>query len=210
MPVKQLSDVFNKTTTSYKFYWLLALLDNTDSTTLRISSMLTTMIAKSWYHVCYLGLSLGKQDQLHGVIQTTKNHSLLIDASTESEVISALQQSVTLLTFAHSLGRFVPYRFLSPWFSVELQGQPDHKKNDIIRICAERDFAAASAPLYKFTSNCQEIIMHPLWLEYFQQHHSTIQRFCHLHLLNFLQKRNPNASISHQNLFLQGNHTGVS
>jgi hypothetical protein len=67
LPIAALANSFEHVTTSYKFYWFLALLESVnenDERVFEIDSLLARMIAHAWYVVNDLRLSLGDNDQL--------------------------------------------------------------------------------------------------------------------------------------------------
>ncbi len=63
--VARLAAVFSDTTNSYKFYWLLAILDGlreTGQTQFSMRDLSLRMVANVWYPLDYFKLSFGKQD----------------------------------------------------------------------------------------------------------------------------------------------------
>jgi hypothetical protein len=102
LPIAALANSFEHVTTSYKFYWFLALLESVnenDERVFEIDSLLARMIAHAWYVVNDLRLSLGDNDQLKKLIDLLiKNSSLDIDSSRDciiQTVLTHLQQEDT-------------------------------------------------------------------------------------------------------------------
>ena len=65
LDISRLAAVFSDTTNSYKFYWLLAILDGlreTGQTRFSMRDLSSRMIADVWYPLDYFKLSFGKQD----------------------------------------------------------------------------------------------------------------------------------------------------
>lgn len=60
---------------------------------------------------------------------------------------------------------------------------------EIMRLC-EGAFSGGNAPLYRFIQEGIEI--HPDWFGYLVKHMQILKGFCFWHLLNYLQKNNPN------------------
>lgn len=199
LPIEHLAGVFSDTTNSYKFYWLLAILrqikHKPEQTIFSIDELLLQMIAEIWYPINYYRLSFGKQDKL-GEVVTALNQILQLAAhAPKSEII---QQTVNFLQqnpnhpIAKSIkerAKYVPFRFLTPWFSQQLNGVIDVQKNQTIVSLAN---ANADFCLYQFTNNNTCLEIQPKWLAYLQQHLSIMEGFCYWHLSKYLQKNNPN------------------
>jgi hypothetical protein len=66
LPVAKLAACFNNTTTTYKYYWFLSILEQIESGKQEITKreIFEGMIAQAWYTVHYFHISLGKQDKL--------------------------------------------------------------------------------------------------------------------------------------------------
>lgn len=209
LPVHSLAGVFKHVRNSYKFFWLLALLKNIEASTaphLFIDRLLADMVAQVWYPVTYFRLSFGKQDKLERIVRTVRAETNLDrDASYQSvraTVNDVLKHKGESMDIIKNLERYVPYRFLTPWFSSKLRGIKDHKKNRCIAELAERFFASeARLPLYRFTEQGNAIELPPRWHQYLTRHRRFIRDFCLWNLILFLQKRNPNVPNLADKLF---------
>ena len=63
LPIDRLSQCFNDTTNSYKFYWFLAILEEVcqnQRTILKMSDLALRMVSLVWYPLDYYKLSFGK------------------------------------------------------------------------------------------------------------------------------------------------------
>jgi hypothetical protein len=111
-----------------------------------------------------------------------------ISSATEIANKSPLARQISSLT------RYVPTRFLRPFFAQQLRGQPDWKIDEQITALAEQRFAdEAAPPLYRFIGERgQTVEIHPTWFEYLQIHMAIVTGFCLWHLFNYLQRNNPN------------------
>jgi hypothetical protein len=201
VPVEFLSASFNHVTNSYKFYWFLAILDQlreTQSPIIKIDDLVARMVAGVWYPTNYFLLSFGKQDRLSDIALLLKEqHGLNKDASCEEVANAVLHEIANKSSFARqiaSLTRYVPYRFLRPFFAQQLRGQPDWKIDSLITELADQMFHDHNVlPLYRFVGEQgQTLEIHPTWFEYLQTHMKIVLGFCLWHLLNYLQKNNPN------------------
>lgn len=159
------------------------------------------MIASVWYPTNYFRLSFGKQDRLGQIALAIKTKTDLPIDARRQEVIDVVLAYTTsysssdpsLVQKISSLSQYVPYRFLRPFFSTQLRGKVDSKINELIRQFANQSFTNSDEPsLYRFSPNQQSIEIHPLWFEYLQTHLTIVTGFCLWHLLNYLQKNNPN------------------
>lgn len=201
LPIEYLAACFNDVTNSYKFYWFLSILEHvkaSSSSTIPIKSLLANMVADVWFPSNYFYLSFGKQDRLSQVaLKIRETSNLKIDSKKGdivNETFSQLQTNSTLANEILTLGRFVPYRFLRPFFSKELSGVSDWRVDNFIKKLAENSFYEKRhlCP-YRFVSIPEESIeIQKEWFEYLQEHLYILTGFCFWHLLNYLQKNNPN------------------
>lgn len=212
LPVENLSASFNNVTNSYKFYWLLALLEHIQETrtqTVPIEQLLARMVASVWYPANYFQLSFGKQDRLNHIALSIQRETGLSADAGKQEVYAAVLAYITssspLAQEISSLGAYVPFRFLRPFFSVQLRGEVDWKVNGLIQQLADQTFTHPHKPcLYRFSSNLNSIEIHPLWFEYLHTHLAIVTGFCLWQLLNYLQKNNPNVPNIAAKLFEPG------
>lgn len=199
LPVEYLAGVFSHTASSYKFYWFLAILHKIahkpNQSVFSINELLVQMIAEVWYTVNDYRLSFGKNDKLGEVVLQLNDILKLPANAHKSEIVKQvdafLQQNPNhaISKSIKERGLFVPFRFLTPWFSGQLNGLADAKKNQHIANLAQTNFATC---LYQFTNNQSCIELQPNWLAYLQQHLAIIEGFCYWHLTKYLQKNNPN------------------
>lgn len=214
VPVQFLAASFNHVTNSYKFYWLLAILDHikeTQSPIININSLIARMVGNAWYPTNYFRLSFGKQDRLSQIALAIKSETdLPVDANKRDVIATALaytNERSQASSAIKSLERYVPYRFLQPFFSTQLQGIKDDQKSKITQQLAEQSFSDLHSPcLYKFVhlKTGMAIEINPLWFAYLQAHLSIVTGFCLWHLLNYLQKNNPNVPNIAGKLFEPG------
>lgn len=202
LPIAPLARVFNNVTNSYKFYWFLAILDTVKARrgrTVPIDHLLARMIANAWYPLHYFHLSFGKQDQLGQVADLLRAQSRSLDINANpQEIVETVHDTLAgggpLAREIRSLGDYVPQRFLRTFFYDQTRGIDDWKINHLVKTLAERYFDDAQSPcLYRFVSTpARNIEIHPAWYEYLQEHVRILEGFCLWHLVNYLQKHNPN------------------
>lgn len=164
------------------------------------------MVASIWYPAVYFHLSFGKQDRLSFTALMLKEAASLEFSATEEDLIRKIkelrEESREFANEFNQLERYVPYRFLEPFFRDALRGIADHQKNGIITTLANESFLAPNSPsIYKFQSR-KTVELHPDWYNYIVQHLSILQEYCFWNLLKYLQLRNPNVPNIAGKLFL--------
>jgi hypothetical protein len=210
LSVEHLAASFNNVTNSYKFYWFLAILEHireNQSPIISLDALLARMVADVWYPTNYFRLSFGKQDRLGQIaVRVGGQAGLPMDAG-KCEVIQVvtdyLAEGTSLARDITSLGQYVPFRFLRPFFTPHLRGLQDWKVNAAIAERAEQTFADPDNPcLYRFVSEPTiGIEIQPDWFEYLNRHLPILSGFCLWHLVNYAQKNNPNVPNVSNKLF---------
>ena len=190
LPIQLLASCFNNTSATYKFYWLLSILDEVENsqTTITKHRLFTKMVTNAWYTVNYFKLSFGKQDLIHDAVEKIRDlENLTIDLRRET-LNSIIENTPNkhIRTILNHFDKNVPHRFLTPWFP-KLSGETDsHLKKRIYESSSIFKNDALYA-LYK-----SEIIINPKWVHYLQKNAKLIKDFCYWNLALFLQSRNPN------------------
>lgn len=71
LPINKLASVFGSTSATYKFYWLIALIELVEEGNIEISKrkIFSRMISNSWYTINYFHISFGKQDNLQIAVE---------------------------------------------------------------------------------------------------------------------------------------------
>lgn len=201
LPIECLAASFSNVTNSYKFYWFLAILEHLrehQSRNMSVDDLLARMVAGVWYPAHYFRLSFGKQDQLGTIAFELATHGRLTTESRRAEILQVVRDDLAHKTAVgrkiRHLGDYVPYRFLRPFFALQLRGVEDRKINPAVETLAEQSFSTSNAPcLYRFIQQpLPAIEIHPAWFEYLREHLTILSGFCLWHLLNYLQRNNPN------------------
>lgn len=195
----QLAKVFEpgRVTNAYKMFWFWGLLDiciNADDFVLSMEDLAIEMLVKVWYPYHYFKLNLGKHDKLIKHIETIKQIEGIEDDISQKELQKVLRsenRKTETKAAIIELQRYVPYRFLTPWFENEISGIKDAQKNSTIRRLTEeywRDRSKAS--IYKFVDS-NSIWIHSDWLDYLRENYSILKDFTLFNLAKFAQKQNP-------------------
>lgn len=132
--VNALAAVFRHTTNSYKPLFFLALLNklntHADKTIFTLDALAIEMTTLAWYPLNYFHLSFGKQDQVGNIIARlnvpTMKHTITHPLF-QQELNRFIQQQQKAIRL-NELVKYVPYRFLSPFFHQTLKGTSDSQK----------------------------------------------------------------------------------
>ncbi|WP_281631559.1 HNH endonuclease domain-containing protein [Flavobacterium luteolum] len=190
LPIPKLASAFGNTSATYKFYWLLSIIEMVEEGQLEPSkrALFARMIGNSWYTVNYFRVSFGKQDLIQQAVHSLAEwEGLAIDIKKDL-LINILEVS-TLKSTQQTLQHFnknVPHWFLSPWFRKNKEG------NDV----AYRKHIYASSQ--KYENKClyalydNHIVINPIWTDYLRSNAKVLKDFIYWNLTLFLQVRNPN------------------
>ncbi len=196
----RLLELFQNTTNSYKFFWMLGILELTaqpDTYKYTIEQVVIEMLIKAWYPHHYFHLNFGSQDMLAQQIDAIRIAEDLAEDIDERNLRARLQadgrQRVTTEAI-QAFSRYVPQRFLRPWFATELQGLSESKVNAaIIQLAAQHHGQLGRAAIYRFEGpHNKAIFFDHHWLAYLRDHNRILREYTLWHLARYLQKRNPN------------------
>lgn len=177
------SGCFKHTSATYKFYWLLAVLEAVEEGKERIEKreLFARMVANAWYTVQYFHVSFGKADSLEAAIGAIQEvEDIPLDAS-KAQIVDVLMQSghrITRRALKHFDGN-VPHKFLSPWLG-------SGSKSEVYRL-SQHGFGFPPYALYD-----DHVLMQPDWMNYFVRNAAVLKDYCRWNLAVFLQARNPN------------------
>lgn len=189
LSTRQLSQVFNNTTATYKFYWFLSILqmhNEEEAYRMSVWDVVIRMVANAWFPIHYFHLSFGSMDSLHTIVTELQwLTSLPMDARND-EIISCLKDNMDnkeVKKLLKTLTLNVPYRFLSPWINYT-------SDSDVI----ERSHSYENGCLYSIQKSKDEffITINPVWNKYLQDYYGILSDFINWNLTLFLQSRNPN------------------
>ena len=200
LPIGTLSGVFSNTTNSYKFYWFLAILDEIESNRSKIipfDRLFMRMLSEVIYPLEFYRLSFGKADsfrELGNVLRQKMDFDFRPAAKPISEQIEHVLDDKDRNVFTGKvkiLNRWVPYRFIRPFFAQETKGLPDSSVNSAIQKLALE--AGRTEPFRcPYTFSEEAITLSEPWFEYFQANIGILRAFVQWHLVCFLQVNNPN------------------
>jgi len=184
---EKLSEVFETKTTTYKFYWMLALLDAVKSDEgqrqITFTEMVARMVSKAWVPVTSGLFSFGESDALMSRIHTLIFASELNLKDVEERVCIYLLKHASdplVKDLVAKMTVYVPYRFLYPW--VGNQSAPLTRE-------ASQNYDQYACP---YAIMDKAIVVHPQWAEYFRRHSTILRDFTKYNLILYLAKHNNN------------------
>jgi hypothetical protein len=190
LPVNKLASVFGSTSATYKFYWLIALIELVEDGNIEIPKrkLFSRMISNSWYTINYFHVSFGKQDNLQiAVERILKEEKLTIDLK-KNTLETSLENSTNKETInqLYHFDKNVPHWFLSPWFP-KINNESDNQQKTRIYADSQLFLNDAMYALHK-----DYIQINPIWISYLKSNAKVLKDYCYWNLALFLQTRNPN------------------
>lgn len=190
LDVSKLAAVFNNTSATYKYYWLLSIIEACEEggTEILKRELFARMISNAWYTVNYFHVSFGTQDLIQNAIRTiAETESIPVNTRKELLVKTLLDsQNNTTHSLLKHFDKNVPHWFLTPWI-VRDRGENDSAYRNKI-YDQSRDFA--NQALYALYPDRVEI--NPAWTLYLRDNARILKDYCYWNLSMFLQVRNPN------------------
>jgi hypothetical protein len=199
LPVAKLAAAFGNTSATYKFYWLLAIIEMVEQghTTISKKQLFARMIGNAWYTVNYFHVSFGKQDLIQQAVQSILAEERLKIDIKKSLLLSILENS-QVKAIQQTLNHFnknVPHWFLSPWFP-KVAGENDVTHRNRIYDASQLFQNECLYALYD-----DHVVVNPIWIDYLKANAKILKDFIYWNLTLFLQTRNPNVPDIANKLF---------
>jgi hypothetical protein len=190
LPINKLASVFGNTSSTYKFYWLISLLELVEEGNLDIpkKKIFSRMISNSWYTINYFHISFGKQDNLQiAVEKILKEENLTVDEkkSNLDYILENSKNKETMNQLSH-FDKNVPHWFLSSWFP-KINNETDNQQKSRIYSDSQMFLNDSLYALHK-----DFIRINPNWVSYLKSNAKVLKDYCYWNLALFLQNRNPN------------------
>lgn len=209
LDISVFSSVFDNKTNSYKFYWFLSFLDelslnSKSSEPVSFLKLFKTMIIRSWHTVFDFKLSLGKGDFIEKFIkEIAELHSNELSVSfLDKNILLAKLDSLdkeVYKDYLDLLKKNVVYRFLTPFCN--FTGKDINLEN--IKNNSHKN----SKVLYILEDN--EIIIKTNWQSYLIRNRNILEKWAEYHLIQYLQKKNPNSPAIPNKIFFSGKRTNI-
>ena len=172
------SSLFRSTDTSYKFLWMLSILDLMKTgAELSSADLGARMLKIAAPLIRRCRFRFGAKDRIAHFLEEQ-------DASGGQLPDFNLRQ---LLGFA-------PYRLLTPFYEQALKNLSVDARHRLIRKLADDNFAGKSPPLYRLVGEhprISAIELHPKWRDYLTENSAVVRGWVMWHWALFLQVRNP-------------------
>jgi hypothetical protein len=190
---RALSRSLSNATTSYKFLFLLGLLEliktsSFEKKVFTFKDLGSMMLAKAWYPKAYFRLSFGKQDQIGKLVDTLDFPIKLISIE---KLFAGIKESNSIDHVA--LLRYVPQRILREFYTLELKGLKDQEVDAAIIKLSCETFFSSSPPVYKIDIKDLKIEISNDWMSFIKDNFIFLQGWILGAWGDFLQKNNPNA-----------------
>lgn len=190
LDISKLAAVFNNTSATYKFYWLLAIVESAElgKTTIAKQELFARMVTNAWYTVHYFRVLFGKQDLIQDTarqIMVWENLAREISKDKLLDVLMTTENKKTINSLWH-FNKNVPHWFLSPWIK--------RHNREIDSLFRKRIYLES----HSLVNNCpysleeQAITLNQDWKDYITINAGILKGFIYWNLAAFLQVRNPN------------------
>ena len=192
MKLEIFNNIFKNTTNSYKYYWWLSIIEIhvlRDDSKIYFEEIVLKIISKIWYPVNYFKLSFGKSDQCQKYIKQIKKKYKLEDNISETDLYEFLiehKNSDLLIKLTNDLTKYVPYRFIRPWYSEQTRNLKDGIVNSKI-VQLQSNSAPYSVDIFS-----KKIVISPAWSVWIKINYNLIKANAYLELIKYLEKENPN------------------
>lgn len=199
----KLSQVFDDTSNSYKFFWLKAIIKRADSKPIdTIENIVCDMITQTYYMVNECNLSLGPNDKLEEVSKYIyETYRIPTNVDSQELLIKFRNAGVFedeyVKDVVNKMKTLVPFCLLSPFVSVGSDVKKYSPKNiNIFNDLYEKSKKDSKdlLPYHFGTANGikTEIVLDEYFTDYIVNESKIIQDFCTYNLIYYLQRRNPN------------------
>lgn len=193
----ELGAVFRDTTSSYKFFWLLAIIDLLPEfdRPLPAARLVQAMVIRAWAAVALFRLSLGKVDRLQDCVRVLQATSGLPARTSAARLSRTLGAWPTLPDWVDELARFVPGRFLGSWFPQAARATPyDRRGSRELVAVSDCAFGRADSGPYRLIETRGAVLVElaPGWRDWLGANRALVLGFAEQQLTRYLQARNPN------------------
>lgn len=196
--------VFDENSSSYKFYWFLAILkllredhgEDTSNGALRIrtTDILIEMVAAAFCTVTFFKLNLGTTDQLQRVCRDLEGSWGVAPNSTREKIRAVIAGNPNVLSKVRRVNIYVPALFLSPWFQKEMSGisaGTDRAKKATELAALLRGKIGAPPYWLEARGDEQMVCFAPEWVHYLRSKLNVLESFSKHALCRFLHTKNP-------------------
>ncbi len=212
--VGKLKAIFRSTTTSYKYLFLLSLVEHINEAKgpkVELDTITFKMLTTAWHPSVFFNLSFGKVDKINSLLKELYAHDQIKNNFSGfgkakrnrlfHEIKNLSSENRDLRKKISALQRYVPYRLLSPFLRDYLNGLSDEKKRKATIELSNAHFNDSKPPIYKFSNDGKSIEVHEAWRDYFKDHYPIVRGWIAWEWLSYMQDRNPNTPALSKKLF---------
>ena len=175
---------------SYKLFWLAGILEEIKQGNNEIAfrKIVCRMLELAWDLVLQNNLNFGSDDKISEIVKLLHNEYNTVEDAGTNRLLEFLEKPHDAKgeTAYRSLYKYVPYRFLSPFFNEQLIGVSENMKNKVI---ADSSLQIKTA-LYKIYKKDEKITVNKEWFDYIYSNQDVISCWLEQKIINYLQKRN--------------------
>lgn len=208
-----LTQLFKKTTNSYKYLFFLSLLDILKRRDFDVLSpisfgeLVVEMLANAWFSHTYFKLSFGTQDKIAEKLDALNliiSEPILKFQDPDKKQLRKTIQSQAYDDLVSYLVKYVPFRLIRPFFTTETRGLKDADVNQAVLDLANN--AETQNPLYCFDADwvkdCKGLIFSQAWAEYVEENFTVVKGWASWEWLQYMQSRNPTTPNIVNKLFI--------
>lgn len=182
--------VFDNTVATYKFYWLLSLLDmhvKEQRDEMLALDVASRMVAYAWYPIEYFRLSFGKGDSMAQIIpEVASLTGITVDDRLNDKadaILIAVHENRLVKNKVKKLLLNVPFWFLTPWIDIRDKQELMIHSQSYVNACP-----------YSLSGGGEElkVTINPQWSQYLKTNYQILRDFTLWNLTLFLQSKNPN------------------
>lgn len=163
---------------------------------IKLLDLASEMLLMAGFFIFNFKISLGRQDKLLAILtrfleDTKTSETTFVKRSDREQLRRELKQWLLENKKAKdAVLKYVPYRFLTPFFANELARLRDNKKNSAIIDLACKYFDSRK-PLYKIDIKKECIVIHSDWSRYLNENVGILEGWVGWELGQYFQSRNP-------------------
>ena len=194
--ISTLSQIFDNTTATYKFYWFVAVLDivfNEQKESMLALDVASRMVAYALYPIKYFNLSFGKNDSMAQIVADVVDLTgISVDDKMKDKtdaIIKAVSDNKAVKMIVKQLLQYVPFLFQTPWIETKNKRGNKQKREMIVRSQKLENSCLYS--LYGWDDSLT-VVINPKWSEYLNTNYMILRDFAFWNLSLFLQSKNPN------------------
>lgn len=190
LSTKAMNRVFCDTVATYKYYWLLSLLDMhvlgqmDEMPALKVAAR---MVAYAWYPIEYFKLSFGRLDSMSAIIsEVAKLTGITVDDKLDDKT-NLINEAIDLNRQVRNKVKIllynVPFRFQYPWIATRNDKEMKYRSQSFENDC-----------LYSLSGTGVNLMIkiNPKWHDYLITNYQILRDFSLWNLSVFLQSKNPN------------------